>query len=49
MNIKKEQKQDFISRSKNNKILLLCNNLYKPSIHILLYFHNKSKYKMVII
>lgn len=45
MNIKNRKKQDFITLSNKNKILLL----YKPSIYILLYFHDKSKYKQVML
>lgn len=47
MKIKNRKKQDFICRLNNNKILL-PNNLYKPSIYILLYFYDKSKYKPVM-
>lgn len=42
-----KKKQDFIDSSKKNKILLQ-NNLYKPSIYILLYFFDKIKYKKVM-
>lgn len=47
MYIKNRKKQDFIRSANNNKILL-PNNLYKPSIYILLYFFDKSKYKQVM-
>lgn len=47
MEIKNRKKQDFIRSANNNKILLQ-NNLYKPSIYILLYFCDKSKYKKVM-
>lgn len=48
MKTKNKKKQDFICRSNNNKILLQ-NNLYKPSAYILLYFHDKIKYKQVML